>query len=272
MDLPVAVGVDTSTASLAAADWAAAEAAVRDRPLRVLHALPLMPHLLPGGARRSQLGGSRLLHEVQHVLAVRHPQVRAHTEEVHDVATAALVAAAEAAELLVLAARGDGGFPGLRVGSTALHVVARASCPAVLLPTEAADAGLRDHLAVAVDARRPHGPALDFAFEAARRHGLPLRVLHVFPAAGPAGPATAREAEAALLASALVPWKVAHPDVEVAWDAEPGGVGLVLVEASAKARLLILGRRPGATDGRLGPVAHAVLHHAACPVAVVPGV
>ncbi|MFF1870498.1 universal stress protein [Streptomyces sp. CB03911] len=271
MDLPVAVGVDTSTASLAAADWAAVEAAVRDRPLRVLHALPLMPHLLPGGPDRSQPDGSRLLHEVQHVLAVRHPQVRAHGEEVHDVATAALVAAAEAAELLVVAARGDGGFPGLRVGSTALHVVARASCPTVLLPTEVADAGLRDHLVVAVDARRPHGAALDFAFEAARRHGLPLRVLHGFPAAGPVGLAAGREAEAALLASVLVPWQVAHPDVEVAWDAEPAGVGLVLVEASAKARLLILGRRPGATAGRLGPVAHAVLHHAACPVALVPG-
>ncbi|MFD0259158.1 universal stress protein [Kitasatospora indigofera] len=80
-----------------------------------------------------------------------------------------------------------------------------------------------------------------------------------------------RTAEAALLASALVPWQIAHPDVEVACDAEPAGVGRVLVEASAKARWLILGRRAGDTAGRLGPVAHAVLHHAACPVAVVPG-
>jgi nucleotide-binding universal stress UspA family protein len=271
MDLPVAVGVDTSTASLAAADWAATEAALRDRPLRVLHALPLMPHLLPGGAARSPLDGSALLDHVRHVLAVRHPQVRAHTEEVHDIATAALVAAAEDAELLVLAARGDGGFAGLRVGSTALHVAARAGCPTVLLPVEGVDEGLRDHLAVAVDARRPSGAVLDFAFDAARRRSLPLRVLHAFPAAGPTGRAGEREPEAARLAAVLAPWRTAHPEVEVVEEAEPAGAGLLLVEASAKARLLVLGRSPAAPAGRLGPIAHAVLHHAGCPVALVPG-
>ncbi|MFJ1706658.1 universal stress protein [Kitasatospora sp. NPDC088346] len=271
MDLPVAVGVDTSAASLAAADWAATEAALRDRPLRVLHALPLMPHLLPTGTSRSPLDGSTLLQEVRHVLAVRYPLVRARTEEVHDIATTALVAAGEDAEVLVLAARGDGGFPGLRIGSTALHVAARAACPTVLLPTEAPDSGLRDQVAVAVDARRPHGAALDFAFDAARRHDLPLRVLHAFPAAGRPGRTGEREGEAALLAAVLAPWQAAHPDVEVRADTEPSGAGLLLVEASAKARLLVLGRRPSAPGGRLGPVAHAVLHHAACPVALVPG-
>ncbi|WP_405015792.1 universal stress protein [Kitasatospora sp. NBC_00070] len=271
MDLPVAVGVDTSTASLAAADWAAGEAALRDRPLRVLHALPLMPHLLPGGTARSPLDGCALLHEVRHLLAVRHPQVHTRTEEVHDVATAALVAAAETAELLVLAVRGDGGFPGLRVGSTALHVAARAGCPTVLVPVDEVDAGVRDFIAVAVDARRPHGAALDFAFEAARRHGSPLRVLHAFPVVRTAGRADGREREAALLAAVLEPWKDAHPEVEVIEEAEPAGAGLLLVEASAKSRLLVVGRRPDGTAGRLGPVAHAVLHHAACPVAVVPG-
>ncbi|GAA3023680.1 universal stress protein [Kitasatospora albolonga] len=270
MDLPVAVGVDTSAASLAAAHWAAEEAALRDRPLRVLHALPLMPHLLPSGTARSPFEGSALLHAVRHVLAVRHPQLRTRTDEVHDVATAALVAASEDAELLVLAVRGDGGFPGLRVGSTALHVAARAACPTVLVPAEEADAGLRDRIVVAVDARRPHGAALDFAFDTARRHGLPLRILHAFPATGvPGWDGRAREAD--LLAAALGPWRDSHPEVEVTEVAEPAGPGLLLVEASAKARLLVLGRRPAASPGRIGPVAHAVLHHAVCPVALVPG-
>jgi hypothetical protein len=47
-------------------------------------------------------------------------------------------------------------------------------------------------------------------------------------------------------------------------DAEPAGAGLLLVEASVKARLLVIGRRPITPVGRLGPVAHAVLHHARC--------
>jgi nucleotide-binding universal stress UspA family protein len=271
MRLPVVVGVDTSAASLTAADWAATEAALRDRPLRVLHALPLMPHLLPSDSTRPLLDGSTLLHEVRHVLAVRHPQVGTHTEEVHDIATAALVAAAEAAELLVLAVRGDGGFPGLRVGSTALHVAARSSCPTVLVPAEQADPGVRDRIAAAVDARRPHGAVLDFAFDAARRLDLPLRVLHAFPASGRLVRADRREAEAALLRAVLEPWQDAHPSVEVIAEAEPAGAGPLLVEASAKARMLVVGRRPEPSVRGLGPVAHAVLHHAACPVAVVPG-
>ncbi|GAA4879330.1 universal stress protein [Kitasatospora terrestris] len=270
MELPVTVGVDASPASLAAADWAAREAELRDRPLRVLHALPLMPHLLPGREARPAAESAALLHEVRHVLAVRRPQVRTRTEEVHDLATAALVAAAEDAELLVLGARGHGGFPALRVGATALHVAARAGCPTVLLPVDPPGDGPRDHVVVGVDARRPAEAALEFAFAAARRYGLPLRAVHAFPAL-PSGAAGGRRGEeAALLADALVPWAAAHPDVEVAADAEPAGAGLLLVEASAKARLLVVGRRPITSVGRLGPVAHAVLHHAECPVAVVP--
>ncbi|MFF2145803.1 universal stress protein [Kitasatospora sp. NPDC058190] len=96
--MPVTVGVDTSEASLAAADWAAREALPRGRPLRVLHALPLMPHPLPGRTAGLPSDRGGLLHEVQHILAVRHPGVLLHTEEIQDVATSALRAAAEDAE------------------------------------------------------------------------------------------------------------------------------------------------------------------------------
>jgi len=262
--LPVAVGVDGSPASLAAADLAAEEAALRHCPLRVLHALPLMPHLLP--STRPAGTGPALLHEVQHLLAVRHPGVRAYAEEVHDTAAAALVAASEDAELLVVAARGDGGFHGLRVGSTALQVAARACCPTMVVPAEAADPVPREQVVVGVDARRPAEAALDFAFDAARRYGLPLRVLHAWPS--PQLPGLVDETE--LLARSVARWRAAHPEVEVVEDAEPAGAGQVLVEASAKARLLVVGRRGTSWGHRLGPVAHAVLHHATCPVVLVP--
>ncbi|WP_354638274.1 universal stress protein [Kitasatospora camelliae] len=264
MDLPVTVGVDGSEAALAAADWAAREALLRDRPLRVLHALPLMPHLLPVRAAADRAGGD-LLHEVEHVLAMRHPGLRMRTEEVHDAATAALLAAGEDADPLVLGARGSDGFPQLRVGSTALHLAARTGCPTVLLPVDPLGPHPREHVVLGVDARRPAEGALAFAFAAAHRYGLPLRAVH----AGPVPPADLG-AEAELLADALTPWKAAHPEVEVLEDVERGSPGRVLTEASAKARLLVLGRRPVGPVLLLGPVVHAVLHHAACPVAVVP--
>ncbi|MEV6211832.1 universal stress protein, partial [Kitasatospora sp. NPDC051914] len=249
---------------LAAADWAAREALLRDRPLRVLHALPLMPHLLPARTAAGRPGGD-LLHEVEHILAVRWPGLRMRTEEAHDVAPAALLAAGEDADLLVLGARGGDGFPELRVGSTALYLAARTGCPTVVLPAEPPGGHPREEVVVGVDARRPAEAALGFAFAAAHRYGLPLRAVH----AGPV-PSGEHDGEAALLGAALEPWKAARPDVEVHEDVEHAGPGRVLVDASAKARLLVLGRRPVGPVVMLGPVVHAVLHHAACPVAVVP--
>ncbi|WP_395293061.1 universal stress protein [Kitasatospora hibisci] len=270
MDLPVTVGVDTSEASLAAADWAAREASLRGRPLRVLHALPPTAHPLPGRAAGQRSDGGGLLHEVQDVLAVRHPGVLLHTEEVHDVATSALCAAAEDAELLVVGARGDGGFAGLRVGSTSLYLAARAGCPTVVLPVEPAGPEQRDQVVVGVDARRPAEAALEFAFAAAARYGVVLRAVHATAVAVAAGAAGGRDEEAGLLGRAIAPWRAAHPGVEVVEVTERAAPGLLLVEASAKASLLVVGRRPTVRIGLLGPVAHAVLHHAACPVAVVP--
>ncbi|MQS16244.1 universal stress protein [Streptomyces kaniharaensis] len=269
MDLTVTVGVDGSEASLAAADWAAREALLRDRPLRVLHALPLMPHLLPSWSRQTRPSGD-LLHEVRHVLAVRHPQVPVRTDEVHDAVTSALVAAGEDAELLVLGARGSGGFPELRVGSTALHIAARAGCPTVLLPVDGPGAHPREQVVVGLDARRPAEEALQFAFLAARSHGLPLLVVHADEGSEAGGAERGRNGGGTLLSRVLEPWQLTYPDVEVVADTECASPGRVLVESSAKARLLVLGRRPGDRVAWLGPVAHAVLHHADCPVAVVP--
>jgi nucleotide-binding universal stress UspA family protein len=51
-----------------------------------------------------------------------------------------------------------------------------------------------------------------------------------------------------------------------------GHTRAVLVDASRDADLLIVGarRRPGHYGLQLGRVAHGVLHHSACPVAIVP--
>ncbi len=51
-----------------------------------------------------------------------------------------------------------------------------------------------------------------------------------------------------------------------------GSAGQVLVEESAEAQLMVVGRRArqAPIGTRIGSAAHAVLHHARCPVAVVP--
>jgi len=53
---------------------------------------------------------------------------------------------------------------------------------------------------------------------------------------------------------------------------EMGSAGQVLLSVAGRAQLMVVGRRAHRTavGARIGSVAHGVLHHADCPVAVVP--
>jgi nucleotide-binding universal stress UspA family protein len=80
------------------------------------------------------------------------------------------------------------------------------------------------------------------------------------------------EAEAARqLAMLLDPWREKYPDVPVSQDVVPGHPGRALAGLSARASLVVIGRRAG-HSGRPGPgtVRHAVLSHAHGPVAIIP--
>ncbi|MER5360537.1 universal stress protein [Streptomyces sp. NPDC002785] len=64
----------------------------------------------------------------------------------------------------------------------------------------------------------------------------------------------------------------ASSEAAVHRSVEQGPVHQILIEAATGAELLVVGTRgAGGHHGlRLGPVNHAVLHYAPCPVAVVP--
>ena len=123
--------------------------------------------------------------------------------------------------------------------------------------------------------------ALRFGFAEAVRRGSPLRVLHAWTVPRLPGGlrlpeeryAAAREAAAHRVRDAVAPYREGHPEIAVSAEEQGGGPAASLVEASRAAGVLVLAahreRRPG-LGLRLGPVAHAVVHHAHCPVVLVP--
>jgi nucleotide-binding universal stress UspA family protein len=293
MSLPVVAGIDGSARSLEAADWAAREAALRRATLRLVHATPTAPGLVVPVIATDvwrQVGEEVMQHAVVG-LGERYPDLVVRGEQLSGRPAETLLSAAANAGLLVVGARGAGGFEGLATGSVALRAAAAATCPVVVVPEQSADpgggaeapAGGWARVVTGLDPHAPVDGTADFAFAAARAHDAPLRAVHAWalPVTSLSpwmldvteeDRATWEDQEVLMLSDALREWREKYPEVTVQPDVRLLHPALALVTASSGADLLVIGRRtePRAPEGRLGPVAHAVLHHAPCPVAIVP--
>jgi len=284
----VTVGVDGSAESLAAAHWAAREALRRGVGLRVVHVWPR-----PLNPARSGAGHEHAEHVIGRVadgVRTSHPRLPVVERLVRDAAVDTLAVEAAESDLLVLGSRGLGGLRGFAVGSVSQRVLARSTSPVVLVragttsatehlpaadgvsPEEIPGLPYRD-VVLGLDPEHPCDEPVEFAFASARRLTAALRVVHTYRTPGgttaPGGP---REREERAVAAALRPWREKFPEVTVTETVTEGHAAVELVRAAGRACLVVVGRRAG--DAHRGPylgaVTHALLHHAVCPVAVVP--
>ena len=134
----IVVGVDSSKTSLKALRWAIAEAELRGAGLMLVHAFP-RPELV-GMTMVVTLPSDEELREAsEQVLAeslakVGGPGDVTVTQHVGAGGPASvLVEHAKDADLLVIGARGLGGFRGMLLGSVTQQVVAHAPCPVVVI-------------------------------------------------------------------------------------------------------------------------------------------
>ncbi|WP_433335901.1 universal stress protein [Spirillospora sp. CA-294931] len=253
----VLVGVDGSGPSDAALDWAAREAAARGVPLRLLHAVPWPLVDVPIDPRETEAweAGRVLLAEAEAKVTGVEVTGELSTES----APAALIRQAAGADLVVVGNRGHGGFAGLLLGSSAQQVAGHAPSPVVLVRAGSARPAT-DEIIVGLgdgDGR----VQLEAGFAEASLHGAPLRVLHA--ASGP----TTREAPRQLL-DAL---RHAHPGVEAVTQVVTAPARDALIEASARASLVVVGTHDEGGHRHLmalGAVTSALVHHAACPVLI----
>jgi nucleotide-binding universal stress UspA family protein len=288
MTRPITAGVDGTDESIAALDWAAREAVRRGVALRVVQAWRFQPYeSIDAADPATQAGWVRdALTQAVGGVTGRHPDLDIATDVVAGETVETLVAAAAEAEMLVLGSRGHGPVVGFLVGSVGQQVIAEATRPVVLVRAgdqPAAEAAGREIVVGQQGEPDDSAETLRFAFETAAARGATVRAvrawtlppvfayspgsMHLLDEAGGLEPF-----ERKALAAALQPWRERFPDVPVVEHVEIGSAGQVLLSMAGRAQLMVVGRRAHRTavGARIGSVAHGVLHHADCPVAVVP--
>ncbi len=134
----VVVGVDGSKESIHAAQAAFREAAIVKGPLQVVHAWQARsatdPTLTPESDWEQYTRDFEKRIDAELADERRaHPDVKVEYEVISEDPVKALVERSEGTNLMVVGARGTGGFPGLHVGSTALRLMGRSSCPVLLI-------------------------------------------------------------------------------------------------------------------------------------------
>ncbi|MFJ3539017.1 universal stress protein [Streptomyces sp. NPDC090109] len=276
------VGIDGSPCSRTAALWAAAEACRRSRPLHLVHAADTDRRAYWSDAETMQAlraAGRDLLAETANAVGERFPNLIVTRQLDRQGPVAGLRAAAGDRKTIVVGSRGIGGFSALMLGSVGLAVAARAEVPVIVVRGEPERPGTGRVTAAVRDADDLEWLLLAAAEANVRK--VPLHMVSVWNVLahigvmatmldGPGPPTRRLGREVRTLADRMREW---YPDLTVDEQVETGtSTPGVLVEASARSNLVVMGRsrRPLGAGPALGRVAHALVHHAHCPVEIVP--
>ncbi|POX52560.1 universal stress protein [Streptomyces sp. Ru71] len=276
MELPLVVGVDGSLASAAALDWAVDEAVRHGLTLLLVHASLWERYESTGMAHRDGPPRAPAVVEAAAERAQRRdPRVSVATDVAPEDPVDALVSRGHDAFAVVIGARGHGGLPGLLLGSVGFSVAAHAPCPVIVVRGDRAGlAGAHERILLGVGGPEAGTTAVRFAFREAEARCCRLDAVHAWRRPVHVGDRARLQEEraAAVLDTALRDVEAAHRRVPVRRATVEGPAHTVLVHFSAAEDLVVVGarHRSGRRGLQLGRVAHALLHHARCPVAVVP--
>jgi nucleotide-binding universal stress UspA family protein len=198
---------------------------------------------------------------------------------VSDLAPRALLTAAADADLLVVGARGLGGFRGLLLGSVSRRCLHEATCPVAVIRPDVTEA-LSPLVVVGIDGSPTSHRALAWAADEARARNAALEVVHAWqpPYVGgyPFVPATVdftlfEEAARDTMAEALASADLSGLEGRVQQTVVCAGPASTLLDAAARAQVVVVGARGVGRIERflLGSVSDQVAQHSSAPVVVV---
>jgi nucleotide-binding universal stress UspA family protein len=283
VDRPVVAGVDGTPYALDAAEFAARYARLHGYPLLIVRAVdwpsvdaPVDPKVTDRIGRDLRMAADRDLEAATARARQAAGAIDIRTRVELAGAAATLVGASAGAAAVVVGAHGRSGLLGVLAGSVAVQVATHAS-GVVLIARGHAVSGA--DIVLGTDGSAHSAPATAFAFEEAAARGVGITAVHAWRHPISTGPGDLlplvvernQAEETRVLVEALGNWAPKHPEVPVRHLVVRGSAARALVDASAGAQMVVVGARGhgGFAGLLLGSVGQALLHRAACPVAIV---
>lgn len=289
----IVVGVDADWQRSGALTWGLKEAVERRIPLRAIHVVddrlrktysgPIVIDGQTVTAVPISDHDNSLVDDLESFVSAADPKLDLGADVLVGPPDRRLIDASAEAELTVVGRRGLGSFTRLLIGSTSESVANHGRGPVVVVPDRwQPDRHVGGAIVVGVDGIEQSEAALEFAFEMAAAHKVPLWLVHVWDVPTPYSWDTAaitgvhdrwRDIARHRLHDVASRWHDKHPDVEVHEKVRQSHPVLGLLDACAAtdAQMLVVGgHRHNRVSGMLvGSVARGVLHHADVPVAIV---
>jgi nucleotide-binding universal stress UspA family protein len=194
-------------------------------------------------------------------VAAAWPGLTVTTEVIAGPPAAVLRAAADGADLLVVGADNASPFTEAISGSVPGDLLTSAPCPLAVVPRREWTTPASAPVVVAFDESPVSQAALTYGYAAAHRTGRPLTIVRCVTAEHPVRPAGTR---------LHIAFAELYPDVEVATEVTTDDPRHVLVDASRRASLLVLGSRGRGrlASGLFGSIGRHLIRRSACPVVV----
>lgn len=284
----IVIGVDGSESSARALEWASREAELHDWELTAVLAWGYLSqyHAEPTEGFDPDYGeaeaNAALATYLERALGAERAGAVIH-RAVCDLPAGALLAASADADLIVLGARGLGGFKGMLLGSVSQHVLHHATRPTAIIhdhasaPSEPA----APRIVVGIDGSETSRRALRWAVEEARLRQSALDVVHAwhlpyvggYPyTASSFDPTPFEEAARRTLDSVVEGTDATGLPAPIERILHLGDPATGVLETAKGADLVVVGSRGlGGFKGLvLGSVGHHVANHAPCPVVIIP--
>lgn len=278
---PVVAGVTHSEASHTAVAWAADEAGRRHLPLRLVHAQewPVRAESPGPPGHPSTLWkthfhalGETVLESGRFIALQRYPDLEVKTELVDGRPVKVLREAADSASMLVLGAPRTSEIEEVfTFGGMGASLAGHPPCPVALVMSPFRADETNASIVVGVDGSEVSERAVALAFEEAELHAVDLLAIRVRRPREANTPESVQESLLEL-SQTLAGWREKFPGVSVRHQVAVGTPAMALARAAADARCLVVGSRGrGGFRGMvLGSTSQTLVHHAPCPLLVVP--